>query len=73
MNLSVLKLGIMFVKFYLWLAKGLHLFNINEITVKLKRGDFVGADFLGVADFVVGDFVGGRDFVLLPYPLRVEQ
>ena len=48
MNLSVLKLGIMFVKFYLWLAKGLHLFNINEITVKLNMWDFVAEGNLGV-------------------------
>ena len=28
----------MFVKFYLWFENGLHLVNINEITVKLKSG-----------------------------------
>ena len=53
----------MFVKFNLWFAKGLHLFNINEITVKLKRG------ILSQGGFCRGDFVAGgfcrRSFICM--------
>ena len=51
----------MFVKFYLRFAKGLHLFAINEITVKLKRGILSQGDFVW-RDFVAGGF--GRAPVL---------
>ena len=34
---SLFKLASMFVKFYLWFANGLHLFNKNAITVNFQR------------------------------------